>query len=476
MLDHAALNAAWLDGSPQGQAALRSLLESLPVAVYATDALGRVVYYNREAEQLWGLRPELGLTQWCGSWRLFWPDYSPMAHGECPMAVALKERRAIRGAEAVVQRPDGTFVRFLAYPAPLFDGDALIGAVNMLVDITERDQTSYFEQRLAAIVEESEDAIISEDLNGIITTWNQSAQRLFGYTAGEAVGRSITILIPQDRMQEEETILSRIRRGDRVRSYETVRRRKDGSLIDVSLTISPLRDLSGRIVGASKIARDITERKRAQQYQALLLGEMSHRVKNLLAVAAGLVGLSARTARTPAELAKSVQERLGAYSRAHELTRPDMTVAKNTMVASIPALVQTIIAPYVEATDGIGACNVRVDGPDIAADGDAVPSLALVLHEFTTNAAKYGALSCPSGVVRISYRLAGDMFELVWREEGGPGITGVPAKAGFGSLLAGRTVEGQLHGTLDYDWRPEGVSITLRVPADRLSAHLRPTY
>jgi PAS domain S-box-containing protein len=122
----------------------------------------------------------------------------------------------------------------------------------------------FLAQRLAAIVESSDDAIISKDLNGIIQTWNRGAERVFGYTAEEAVGKPVTILIPRDRMDEEPGILARIRRGEPIDHYETVRQRKDGSLIDISLTVSPIRDSDGRIAGASKIARDITERKRAE--------------------------------------------------------------------------------------------------------------------------------------------------------------------------------------------------------------------
>ncbi|HXD13961.1 MAG TPA: PAS domain S-box protein, partial [Xanthobacteraceae bacterium] len=128
---------------------------------------------------------------------------------------------------------------------------------------TARQRAERAAQQLVAIVESSEDAIVSKDLDGIISTWNQGAERLFGYTAEEAVGRSITILIPPGRENEEPAILARIRRGERVDHYETVRRRKDGSLVDISLTISPVRDGNGAIIGASKIARDITDRKEA---------------------------------------------------------------------------------------------------------------------------------------------------------------------------------------------------------------------
>jgi PAS domain S-box-containing protein len=130
---------------------------------------------------------------------------------------------------------------------------------------------------LAAIVESSEDAIVSKRLDGTITSWNPAAERLFGYTAEEVIGRPISMLAPPDRENEMPATLERIRRGQKVDRYETVRRRKDGSLVDISLTVSPIRDETGRIVGASKIARDITARKRAEERQRLLAAELSPR-------------------------------------------------------------------------------------------------------------------------------------------------------------------------------------------------------
>jgi len=117
---------------------------------------------------------------------------------------------------------------------------------------------------LSAIVESSEDAIVSKDLTGIVTTWNKAAEVIFGYAASEIVGQSITLLLPPDRLQEEAAFLDRLKHGERIHGYETVRLRKDGRLVPVSLTISPLKDEGGRIIGASKIARDITQRKQAE--------------------------------------------------------------------------------------------------------------------------------------------------------------------------------------------------------------------
>ena len=156
------------------------ILLGLPTAVYTTDAAGRITFYNEAAAELWGVRPTLGTTEFCGSWKLYWPDGTPMAHDECPMALALKHKRPIMGMEAIAERPDGTRVPFIPYPTPLFDSSgALTGAVNTLVDITHRHaaesrirESEARYRTLASIVESSEDAIVTKDLDAVITSWN----------------------------------------------------------------------------------------------------------------------------------------------------------------------------------------------------------------------------------------------------------------------------------------------------------------
>jgi PAS domain S-box-containing protein len=257
----------------------KSVLDVLPSAVYVTDACGRILYYNRAAASLWGREPALFESFWCGSWKLYRPDGTVLPHDQCPMAITLKQGRPVRGVEAVLERPDGTRIPFIPYPAPLFDAaGTLVGAVNMMVDISgqktsettlrneidERLRVEEAHERLVSIIESSDDAIVSKDLDGIIVSWNGGAERLFGYTAKEVVGKPVTILIPAHRRDEESDILERIRRGERVDHYETIRQRKDGSLLNISLTVSPVRDSEGKVVGASKIARDVTPRKRAE--------------------------------------------------------------------------------------------------------------------------------------------------------------------------------------------------------------------
>ena len=424
------------------------------------------------------MRPELGKSEFCGSWKMYWPDGTPLPHDQCPMALALKEKRPIRGMEAIAERPDGTRVWFIPYPSPLFDASGtLIGAVNTLVDITERHEAEQHVREsearyreIAAIVEFSDDAVLTKDLNGVITSWNHGATRLFGYTAEETIGKPVTILIPAERHDEEPTILARIRRGERIDHYETVRQRKDGSSIDISLTVSPVKDPQGKIIGASKIARDITDRRQAEQQQRLLLREMDHRVKNLFALASGVVALSARSAATPEELSSAVRHRLAALARAHALTLPVTSEGgkRTDQSTTLHLLIQTILSPYEGRTDA-DAPRVAVSGPDLRLAGGMVTTFALLLHEFATNAAKYGALSTPAGHVRIDCAEAGGQFALTWQERGGPRINNPTDGEGFGTMLARATVKDQLRGDISREWKPEGLTIRLSVPRDRVA-------
>jgi len=450
----------------------RRILDALPAAVYVTDAAGRITYYNEAAAALWGHRPKLGHDQWCGSWKLYWPDGSPLPHDQCPMAMSLRERRPVRGLEAVAERPDGSLVPFIPYPTPLYNASgALVGAVNLLVDISDRRDGERAAQQLSAIVESAEDAILAKDLNGVIINWNPGAERLFGYTADEVIGKPITILIPDDRLDEEPAILARIRRGERVEHFDTIRRRKDGSLVEIGLSVSPIRNAAGQIVGASKVARDITERRRAHEQQQMLLREMDHRIKNLFSIANSIVALSARSADTAPELATAVQARLSALARAHALTIPVFSESDGAAEQSttLYALIRAIAAPYEDNHSGGEGARIVVTGLDVPIIGRAMTNFALLLHEFATNAAKYGALSTPTGRIDVDCSAQGDQLIVTWTERGGPPIRDQSNSEGFGSLLARVTVGGQLGGELSRDWRPEGLAIRMSVIRDRLT-------
>jgi PAS domain S-box-containing protein len=308
------------------------------------------------------------------------------------------------------------------------------------------------EQFLALIVQSSDDAIVSKNLDGIITSWNKGAERVFGYTAEEAVGQPITIVIPQDRQDEERTILTRIRRGERVEHFETIRQRKHGSLIWVSLTISPVKNAEGKIIGASKVARDITEQKRAGDQIATLAREAEHRSKNLLANVQAMVDLS--QADAVADFKKAINGRIQALANVHSLF-----VATRWIGAELSAIAKQELAPY----SATGEERVRIDGPQVLLEPDTAQALAVTLHELATSAVKYGALSVPNGKIDLGWSHEPGRLELRWTETDGPTLK-PPSRKGFGTRIMERMI-GQLRGETRFDWRPEGLvcEITLRV-------------
>jgi two-component system CheB/CheR fusion protein len=427
----------------------RELIEFLPAAIYATDAAGHITYYNEAAARLWGHRPKVGDSRWCGSWKLYRPDGTPLPHEECPMAAALKTGKPVRGIDAVAERPDGVRVPFIPYPTPFYDqfGD-LAGAVNLLVDISEFERAHQYEQQLAAIVESSDDAIIGKDLNGIIASWNHGAEKLFGYSAQEAIGKSITMLIPPDNKDEETEILSRIRRGERIYHYEAIRQRKDGSLVDISLTVSPIKNSKGTIIGASKIARDITERKKLQQQQKILVAEMQHRIKNTLSIIQAIAHNSLQSASVQDR--ESFGARLAALARAH-----DLLSSENWDNAPFRTVVEKAISPF-EDNDR----RFSIAGPDILLSPSKGVMLTLALHELATNAVKYGSLSNGTGRVSIVWDEGGPGslgVKLRWMEAGGPPVK-PPEKKGFGSVLIEHSFERQV-----FDFQPDGLTCTLEI-------------
>jgi PAS domain S-box-containing protein len=315
---------------------------------------------------------------------------------------------------------------------------------------------------LAAIIAGSDDAIISKDLEGNIRSWNRGATRVFGYTSEEVIGRPITILIPDERLGEEPKILDEIRHGRRVEQFETQRRRKDGALVDLSLTISPIHDESGVIVGASKIARDVTERRRAQETQRLLFGEMQHRIKNLFALTAGIVTLSGRSNASTDEVVRTIHERLGALARAHDLTISDWaSETVSEQAADLRTLVRAILEPY----DGQG--RIAVEGIAATIHGKALTNMALVLHELATNAAKYGCLSGPEGHLDVGIVEQGGEIRLIWTETCGREISR-PTAEGFGSRLE-KSLSAALGATVDRDWRANGLVVVISVPKKGLA-------
>jgi PAS domain S-box-containing protein len=308
-------------------------------------------------------------------------------------------------------------------------------------------------QRIASIVESSDDAVVSKDLNGVIISWNKGAERIFGYRAEEVVGKPVTILIPPERQDEEPVILERIRRGERVEHYETVRVRKHGSRVDISLTVSPVRNAEGKIIGASKIARDITERKRSEAQITVLAREAEHRAKNVLATVQATVHLS--HSDTPEGLKHTIEGRIQALANVHRLF-----VESRWTGAELHSLVKDELAAYC----GDGENRARIDGPHLMMRPDIAQTVAVALHELATNAAKYGALSVAEGYVQVEWSCAPDgRLVLRWTETGGPPVK-PPTRQGFGTRVMDRMIRGQLKGAIRFDWRAEGLACEIVLP------------
>jgi PAS domain S-box-containing protein len=337
---------------------------------------------------------------------------------------------------------------------PVRDSSGVItGYGTISRNLTDSKLAEHQLRSLASIVESSDDAIVSKNLDGIITSWNKGAERVFGYTSEEAIGQPIAIVIPEDRQNEEREILTRIRRGERIDHFETVRRRKHGSLIQISLSISPVKDAEGNIVGASKIARDITEQKRSQEQIAILAREAEHRSNNILANVAAAVHLS--HSDTSEGLKQAIEGRIQALANVHSLF-----VKTRWIGADLATIATQELAPYSEKHNE----RVRIAGPPILLEPNAAQAIAVTLHELATNAAKYGALSVTNGQVDLKWsHEAGGELHLRWKESGGPRVN-EPTRKGFGGRIIEKMIP-QPKGKAHFDSRAEGLifEITLQV-------------
>jgi PAS domain S-box-containing protein len=314
----------------------RELLDALPAAVYTTDVAGRITYYNDAAATLWGHRPPLGSSEWCGSWKLFWPDGTPLPHDQCPMAVALKEDRAVRGMEAAAERPDGTRVPFIPYPTPIHDETGkLVGAVNMLVDITDR--------------------------------------------------------------------------------------------------------------------------KRAEEQQALLVRELHHRVKNTLATVQAIMGSTARAVSNIEDFKTAL------FGRIQSLAKTHLLLADEERAVGFADILRSELDAFDDGSDS----RITLRGPEATLTSQLALSLGMAIHELTTNAAKYGALSVYGGKVKVTWSVAIDSSRRTltfdWMETGGPAVA-KPTRQGFGSRLLEFVLPGQIQAKTRIEYAPAGVSVHCTVP------------
>jgi PAS domain S-box-containing protein len=377
------------------------------------------------------------------------------------MALATREDRPIHGVEAIAERPDGQQVPFLAFVTPLRDdAGAVAGAVNVLIETSSTKVAEQAQHHLAAIVASSHDAIISKDLGGIIQTWNESARRVFGYTPEEVVGRPITILIPPERQHEEVEILRRIRAGEVVDHFETVRIHRDGRRMPLSLTISPIRSDNGTIIGVSSIARDITQQKESEQRIRALMREVNHRVKTQFAVILSMVRETRNRAVDPVEFEAQVRERIMALARSH-----DLLVKGEWRGATLFELLLAHLEIFASQE------RVRLSGPTIVLQPMALQYIGMAFHELATNAVKYGALARAGGTIEVSWSIDAErQFILTWAESVSGPAPGKAKSNGFGTVVLEKVTPSAIAGTGRIDYRADGISWTLSAPLDSIEA------
>jgi PAS domain S-box-containing protein len=438
----------------------RVTLASIGDAVISTDREGQVTFLNAIAATLIGLSPEQINGQKLDQvFRII--NERTRQPAENPVKRVLEEGVMVGLANHTVlisAQGQETPIDDSAAPIRHADG-SLAGVVLVFRDVKEVRRATDARQRLAAIVESSDDAIVRKDLNGVVQTWNRGAERIFGYTAEEMVGQPITLILPPDQLQEEAEILDKLRRGERIDHFETVRVRKDGRRVDVSVTISPIRDLEGEIVGASKIARDITEQKRTQQ--ALLeedrrkdefLAMLGHELRNPLAPIRNALHIMRMpgASRETIEQAQEMTER-----QVQQLVRlvDDLLDVSRVMRGRIELrkeLVElsTVIARAVEMAqpllDGQGQqLVVSLSAEPIWLDAD-VARITQVLGNLLNNAAKF---SQRSGRVWLSADRDSNTARISIKDEGA-GIAPALLPHIFDLFVQGDTSLGRSRGGL----------------------------
>jgi PAS domain S-box-containing protein len=444
------------------------LLEWLPVGICTCDAEGLLVQYNRRAAELWGRVPAPGdpATRFCGAYKAYSLDGEPLA--AVPMAELLTTGQPVRDRELVIERPDGSRRTILANLDPLLDEDGrLVGGVNCFQDITELKRQEEMrregERRFRDLLEALPAAVYTTDAAGRLTFYNAAAAELWGRwpaLGDEQWCGSWRLYWPDGRaMAHEECPMAVALKENRpVRGAEAMAERPDGSRVPFIPYPTPLRDAAGKLVGAVNMLVDITGRKHAEAQQKTLINELNHRVKNTLATVQSLAAQTLSAPGVPRHVRQTFEGRLLALSRVHnQLTRTHWESA------DLEKLLDDIFASY----RSVGPERISLMGVPVRLAPQAALTLAMVLNELATNAAKYGSLSAPGGRLSVIWSVTGNgvgpVLRLDWQETGGPAVQ-PPVHRGFGSRLLKRAVTQALRGAAELSFEPAGVRCSMEIP------------
>ncbi|HEX5314070.1 MAG TPA: PAS domain S-box protein, partial [Gammaproteobacteria bacterium] len=372
---------------------------------------------------------------------------------------AEKVLRDLAVIEHEVQVTDGEGETFIMRIRPYRTVDNVIdGVVITFTDISERKRSEEAQARLAALVNASYDAIIGHSLDGRIVFWNSAAERIFGYSASEAIGKPMTMLIPEEQGDEVPALIERLQRGESVPKYDVIRETRDGQRIDLELSISPTPDQKGKMIAAATIARDISTRLEHEAHRELLMNELSHRVKNTLAIVQSIMMQTIANAPSLDAFGKIFAERIAALATAH-----DLLMRSNWRGVRLDDLIAAELKPYFVS----GKECWRLDGPAVEIAPNQAIALAMAFHELATNAAKYGALSAAEGCVEVQWRLeareAARILHIDWAERQGPPVV-EPKRYGFGMRLVREGLSYELEAKVNLDFAPNGLHGTIAFP------------
>jgi PAS domain S-box-containing protein len=453
----------------------RVLAETLPQLVWTTRPDGYHDYFNRRWYEFTGLNDD----QPIGS------GWSEVVHADDRSRVRKRWNRALATGklyevEYRIRGKDGNYRWFLSRALPIHDASGAI--LRWFGTCTDIEGQKRAEEALRQLDEQHRLALEAAELGTwdynpakATISWDERSCALFGIEA--AAIRDLSF----------DEMLARIHEEDRCRIGELLPAALEpasGGRFDAEFRIllpdGATRWLHARgqtffsdegsarrPVRLSGVVSDATGRRTSEEAQQLLTRELNHRVKNLFAIASGMVSMTARTAKSTKDMAEALRGRLGALSRAHELVRPAIAAASQSGQATdLAQLATAILAPYAPINlEG----RLRLEGDPIPVGANTTTSLALVLHELATNAAKYGCLSTAEGRLTVQWQVRDGMVHLIWIEAGGPRIWEAPILEGFGSQLSRKSITGQLGGTLSHEWRPEGLIVTMTMALDRLA-------
>ncbi|WP_170151562.1 sensor histidine kinase [Microvirga subterranea] len=451
------------------------LAESLPQLVWSARPDGYHDYFNGRWHEFTGLT----LDECLGDG---WTDtLHPEERAEVLelWRVALETGEPYEG-EHRLRRGDGDYVWMLSRGIPIRDVSGQITrwfGTSTNIDAQKKAEKALrcLEEQYRLALEAARLGTWTIDLGSSTISWDDGARALVGMTPdglhSMSLDEALERVHPDDRQMLQDR-LNAVASPNSDGRYEVEYRvvLSDGStrwLRSNGRVHLAGEEASRRPEKISGVIGDITEQRAAEDARQLLTRELTHRVKNLFAIANGMVSMTARTAKDPKEMANALRGRLSALARAHELVQPvPMGGHHGGTEVELKKLIEAVLEPY-RQTD---STRVSVEGPDVRVGSNTTTSLALVLHELATNAAKYGCLSGAGGQLLIEWRIADDDVDLSWTETGGPPVASEPSFEGFGSQLAQRSISGQLGGTLSREWRSEGLRVHMTMPLNRLTA------